>query len=298
MTAHGTLHDFDIEDMPYLTHGDQALLARVYTPKGPGPFPAVIELHGGAWSRFDRTRGEAVHKALAASGLVVVALDFRQGAEGAYPKSPADINYGIRWVKANGERLKVDPARVGLTGNSSGGHLAMLVAMRPRDPAFAAIPLPGGGPQVDATVGCVAMCWPVINPSGRYRYAQHLVAEGDAPSWAHEVIPLHDTYWGTFQAMQDGNPMLMLERGDPAELPPALWISAARDDVHNYKDIESPFPGSEPARFVHNYRQAGGEIEFVEFDADGMFTVLHPTLPASVAAMRALVEFCHRHLAA
>jgi acetyl esterase len=290
------IEDIKVEDVVYLTHGNHALLARIYTPEGTGPFPCMVELHGGAWSKFDRTRGKAVHEALAQAGMVVVSLDFRQGPDGAYPKSPSDINYGIRWIKANAARLKVDPERIGLSGNSSGGHLGMLVAMRPDDPRYNAIPLPDGSPAVDARVRCISMLWPVINPLGRYRYAKRLLAAGNAPDWASEVIPLHDSYWKTEENMSKGNPTLILERGEPCYLPPALWVLATDDDVHNYHDIESEVPGTEADRFIKRYRDAGGDIDLAVYEAPMMFTTMHPTLPASVAAMQRVVDFAKAHL--
>ncbi|MBN3789752.1 alpha/beta hydrolase [Burkholderia sp. Ac-20353] len=290
------IEDIDVQDVVYLKHDDVELLARVYTPAGEGPFPAVIELHGGAWSKFDRTRGKAVHETLARSGLVVVSLDFRQGAQGAYPKSPSDINYGIRWLKANAARFNVDAERIGLSGNSSGGHLGMLVAMRPHDAQYASIPLPPGSPDVDATVSCISMLWPVINPYGRYHYAKRLLAEGNAPDWAAEVIGLHDAYWNTEANMKEGSPTLILERGEAVNLPRALWVLATDDDVHNYHDIESEVPGTEADRFMQRYREAGGEIELAVYEAPMMFTTMHPTLPASVAAMQRVVDFAHQNL--
>lgn len=290
------VEDIAVQDVVYLEHPDIQLQARIYTPHGPGPFAAVVELHGGAWSKFDRTRGEAVHVALARSGFVVMALDFRQGKHGAYPKSPADINYGIRWLKANADRFKVDADRIGLSGNSSGGHLGMLVAMRPDDPRYASIPLPPGSPEVDARVKCISMLWPVINPWGRYRHAKRLLAAGNPPDWAQEVIGLHDNYWQTEDNMSEGSPTLILERRQQVELPPALWVMATQDEVHNYHDPESEVPGSEADRFIHRYQEAGGSIELAVYDAPMMFTTMHPTLPASVAAMEKVVEFAHRYL--
>jgi acetyl esterase len=75
-------------------------------------------------------------------------------------------------AKLNARALKTRAELVGLSGQSSGGHLAMLVAMRPRDARYAAIPLPTGSSAQDATVGCVLMSWPVINPLSRYRHAK------------------------------------------------------------------------------------------------------------------------------
>jgi acetyl esterase/lipase len=62
-----------------------------------------------------------------------------------------DINYAVRWTKHNARTLKTRSDLVGLSGQSSGGHLAMLVAMRPHDPRYAAIALPAGAPAQDAT---------------------------------------------------------------------------------------------------------------------------------------------------
>jgi acetyl esterase len=290
------IDSIDVQDVVYLEHPGQPLLARIYTPPGDGPFAAVVELHGGAWSKFDRTRGAALHGALARSGLVVVALDFRQGADGAYPASPADIHYGIRWLKANAERFKVDPNRIGMSGNSSGGHLGMLVAMRPFDPRYASIALPAHAPVVDATVKCISMLWPVINPYGRYRHAQRLLQTAEPPDWAGNIVKLHDAYWKTEDAMREGSPTLLLERGERVHLPPALWLSVTEDNIHNYHDEESSVPGTEADRFVLRYREAGGDITWINSDAEMLFTVLHPTLPASVAAMADVVAFAHKHL--
>ena len=67
---------------------------------------------------------------LSFAGIVSIALDFRSGNTDPYPASVQDINYAVRWAKANARMLKTKPELVGLSGQSSGGHLAMLVAMR------------------------------------------------------------------------------------------------------------------------------------------------------------------------
>ena len=69
---------FDVE---YRRDGDTALLVRIYQPQGTGPFPAMMDIHGGAWTMSDRTGNEPMATALAASGLVVAALDFRQAPQ-------------------------------------------------------------------------------------------------------------------------------------------------------------------------------------------------------------------------
>ena len=285
---------FDVEEAEYLTHGHEPLIARIYTPKGAGPFPALVECHGGAWCLSDRMTERVRHEYMAAHGVVSVALDFRSGNTDPYPASVQDINYAVRWVKANAKRLKTAPDRVGLSGQSSGGHLAMLVAMRPDDPRYAAIPLPAGSPAVDASVPCVIMSWPVINPLSRYRFAVRARDGANAPDWPKSIIARQDSYWRGEANMAEGNPMLALERGEKVRTPPALWFQAHGDMMHDYKDADSSFPGNEPQRFVANYRKAGGEIELIYFD--GPRTPGHsPDLSKMGANFDRMIAFVGQH---
>src|SRR5262245_11832240 len=124
----------DVTDVEYLRHGDVPLLARIYQPQGDGPFPALVDVHGGQWSRFDRTQHARIDHAIAEGGAVVVALDFRLLPQHPYPAQIQDIHYGIRWLKAHAARFHADAASVGGIGGSSGGHGLVLAAMRPGDP--------------------------------------------------------------------------------------------------------------------------------------------------------------------
>src|SRR5207247_2471734 len=121
-------------------------------------------------------------------------------------------------------------------------------------------PLPAGAPAVDASVRCVVPCWPVIDPLARYHYAQKLKAGGKPyPELADLVLPLHDQYWGTEEAMAEGNPVLALERGERVELPPVLYVQAERDPAHPRPHLD---------RFVAQYRKAGGHVDLQLYDVD------------------------------
>ena len=278
--------EFTIEDHDYLRHGERALKLRVFRPRGDGPFPAVIDLHGGAWCNGDLNECKARDEVLAASGLVAIALDFRHAADG-YPTSLVDINYAIRWVKANASKLGVRADRIGLCGQSSGGHLAMLAAMRPRDPRYVSVALPAGSPAMDATVRCVAMTWPVINPLSRYRHARRARDTANPPAWVGNIPERHDTYWKTEANMAEGNPVLALERGEKVVTLPALWVQGRPDIVHDYRDPESPIDGNEPERFVADYRKAGGSIELLYIDY---------ATRAGNASHDPVTAFFHKHL--
>src|SRR4029450_12289989 len=99
------------------------LMARIYQPKGPGPFPTVLDLHGGGWTRKNRLAEEPMDRALASSGLLVVAVDLTLAGEAPYPACVQDANYAVRWLKANAARWNGDVSRLGVYGSSSGGHV-------------------------------------------------------------------------------------------------------------------------------------------------------------------------------
>jgi acetyl esterase/lipase len=282
-------YEIKVEDVEYLRHDGVPLLARLYRPQGDGPFPIVVELHGGAWCRGDRLADAVIHEPLARSGVVVAALDFRQPPVAPYPASFQDIHYGIRWLKARAAELGSRPDLVGSMGNSSGGHQAMLLGMRPFDPRYGARPAPAGAPDVDATVRGVVVCSPVIDPLGRYHYAQQLKAGGSPyPPVVDEVLPCHDAYWQTEDAMADGSPALALERGEAVQLPPVLYLQGADDVAHPRPHLD---------RFVAAYRKAGGRVDLELFEGEGQgFIMRKAGAPASNRAIELIVEFVHKQL--
>lgn len=258
-------YEFTTEEVEYLRHGNTRLMLRLFKPRGVGPFPAVVDLHGGAWCLETLKACQVRDEVLAKMGVLVAALNFRHAGDG-YPSSLVDINYAIRWLKSRAAELKTRHDLVGISGQSSGGHLAMLAAMRPNDPRYAAIPLPAGSPHVDASVRCVAMAWPVINPLSRYRHAHRERDRANPPAWVADIPERHDLYWKSAENMAEGNPMLALERGEKVATPPALWLQGRPDPVHDYHDPESKFQGNEPERFAASYRKAGGDIEMIYVD--------------------------------
>jgi len=296
-TLSAKLQDIDVEDVEYLRHGDKPLLARVHKPRGAGPFPALVECHGGGWVAQDRLTEKLRHEAMASNGIVSISLDFRSGKDAPYPASVQDINYAVRWTKLNAAMLKTRPDLVGISGQSSGGHQAMLVAMRPHDPRYTAIPLPAGSPAHDASVRCVVMSWPVINPASRYHHAKRLVASANAPDWAKPAVTRQDSFWQSEANMAEGSPMLILERGEKVQLPPAVWFQARGDAMHDYKDLASDFPGNEPQRFVAAYRKAGGEIALEYFEG-GQHPGSSPDLSQTGDMFERMVAWVGKHVKA
>ncbi|MBI1734174.1 MAG: alpha/beta hydrolase [Candidatus Rokubacteria bacterium] len=278
--------EIDVQDVEYVRHATGPLLARVFTPRGAGPFPLIVDLHGGAWCRGDRTNDAVLNEPLARSGVVVVALDFRMPPVAGYPASMADINYAIRWLKSRAADFDTRSDMIGVMGISSGGHQGMLNAMRPRDPRYTAIPLPGAS-DVDASVRCAILCWPVIDPLGRYQYAKNLKAGGAPyPEVVDRVLPAHDLYWPGEDAMAEASPVRVLERGERVELPPVLYIQGTKDQAHPRPHLD---------RFVELYRKAGGqvELELLEGEAEGFISKSPVAAQKTIAR---IIDFVHKQL--
>src|SRR5438045_1375960 len=147
--------DLKVSEVPFRKNAaGRQLMARIYQPSGAGPFPVVLDLHGGAWQRKDRKAEEPMDRAIAASGVLVVAIDLTISGEAPYPACVQDASYGLRWLKARAAEWKGDPSTLGLYGSSSGGHVAELLAMRPNDARYNAIRLDGGA-KVDTSVAYV-----------------------------------------------------------------------------------------------------------------------------------------------
>jgi acetyl esterase/lipase len=204
-----------------------------------------------------------------------------------YPASLSDINYAVRWLKARAGALKTRADRVGMIGISSGGHQAMLTALRPREERYAAIPLVGHG-DLDATLAAVVMVWPVIDPLARFHHAKRLQAAGGKyPEQIDRVIPLHSKYWGTEEAMEEGNPVGILDRGEAIATPPVLYVQGANDIVHPRVDLE---------RFVASYRRRGGEVDLALYEGEGEGFIRNPASKAAPLALQRIIDFVHARL--
>src|SRR5215471_8500858 len=88
-------YPFDVEDIEYLRHGDKPLLARVFRPRGEGPFPALVECHGGAWCLSDRTTERLRHEAMAKTGNLRDVMKESISAAASYVRMRA-VAFGIK----------------------------------------------------------------------------------------------------------------------------------------------------------------------------------------------------------
>ena len=278
MTTYNPAQNLEVTvyEQEYRRDGDVSWMATIYQPRGAGPFPALVDVHGGAWNRGDRSADAVMNRALAASGLVVAALDFRLAPNHPYPAQVQDVNLAVRWLKAHAAEFNADPATVGGLGCSSGGHTLMLNAMRPGDPRYGALTLPEASSH-DASVAYTVCCWPVLDPYARYLYAQDSNNERLAAS--------SEAYFLDQATMQEGNPQLILERGENVQLPPTLIIQGTNDDN---------VPLSIPQRFETAFRGAGGDIqvEYFQDQVHGFGNIPGGESDRAIGMIKAFISRC------
>jgi acetyl esterase len=268
--------EVDVRDVEYQSLAGKAWLARLYQPQGTGPFPAIVDVHGGAWHNGDRTNNTGIDRALAANGILVAAIDFRQPPEAGYPASICDVNLAVRWLKAHAAEFN-GTAAVGAFGNSSGGHQVVLNALQPRHAIYSSLPL-RNHPEIDASLSYVISAWPVIDPLFRFRFAREFNRE--------ELIKAHLNYWRTEEAMAEGSPQTVIDNDEQVDLPPILMLLKANDRNHPLEMQE---------RFIASYRKRGGAIDVHTFDRLPEHRMVpSPSDPETMRVIETITAFIHR----
>jgi acetyl esterase/lipase len=273
--------DIAVNEIEYRRNAaGRTLMARIYQPAGSGPFPTVLDLHGGAWNAKDRKAEEPMDRAIASSGVLVVAIDMTLAPEAPYPACVQDANYGVRWLKLNARRWNGDGSAIGIYGSSSGGHVAELLAMRPHDPRYNAIPLPTG--DSDASVAYVAMRSPVSNPVARFENAKRLKRDA--------MMKNTTTFFAPWDTIHESNPQEilqeMIDRRQKVSLPPLLIMQGSLDD--------NVLPSIQE-RFAAAYKAAGGDCRYELFEGCEHEWVATPG-PQTDRAREMVKAFIARHV--
>jgi acetyl esterase/lipase len=248
-------------DETWIRHGDHEFQATVYDPADTRDTrPVIIDVHGGAWNIGDRSNGALYDRALARSGFVVVAIDFRDGPEFQQPAASDDVANAIEWVRTHHERLNVDPDQIGLIGSSSGGHLALLAGVRSPDVRF------------------VIALWPVSDPYYRYRYAKRAGLD--------RLVAAHDSYWVTEEAMRAASVPRIVVAGEAANLPPVLLVQPGED---SNVPIEMTFD------VIRAWQSRRGYVEYVHFP-DQPHAFGHQPSEATDRMVDVVIDFAKRQV--
>lgn len=122
-----------------------------------GVRPALVVVHGGGFSQGDKADPVyvAMAQAFAAQGMVVASVNYRLRPD-TYPEFPVasvdaqhDVQAAVRWLRAHAGELRIDPARIAVTGHSAGAITALRVGAHPDDPGAS------GTPEESSTVAGV-----------------------------------------------------------------------------------------------------------------------------------------------
>lgn len=153
----------------------QLNLARPKT--GSGPFPAVVCIHGGGFRAGKREGYDKLCQTLAAHGYVAITVTYRLAPQYQFPAAVHDCKAAVRWLRANADKYHIDPARIGVTGGSAGGHLAEFLGVTQGVKQFEG---DGGHADQSSNVACV------VNVYGPSDFTKSYGKSVDA----HEVLPL------------------------------------------------------------------------------------------------------------
>jgi acetyl esterase/lipase len=237
-------------------------------------------VHGGAWTSGNRFAAQRADRALAeALGMVVVAIDFRLAPADPYPAMLQDLNFAVRWIKAHADELGGSADRLGAIGWSSGGHMAVLAALKPQDPRYAAIP--NRGPtEVDGRLAYVVACWPPLDPLERYRFARA------TNRW--DLVRNTEGCFGDEVGMYKASAERVVREGEASDMPPLLIVQGTAD-------ANIPLPMIK--RFAETYRSAGGDVQLEVFDGQPHNFISKPREPVedAVQAMDVITQFIREH---
>jgi alpha-L-fucosidase 2 len=203
-------------DVEYGVAGDVSLKLDAYVPEGAGPFPAVIFVHGGGWNAGDKSGGPRkgytvpMHGAVEQAGFAWFEINYRLAPKHPYPACIEDVETAIRWVKAHAAQYHLDPKRIALSGESAGGHLVALAAVRADESTRLAAIVPFYG-RFDV----VADLKPGAPVTGNL-----------AQLFASQVFDEK-----TQKAMQEASPMFRAKAG----LPPFLFVHGTEDKSVPYE---------------------------------------------------------------
>jgi acetyl esterase len=195
--------------------------ARVYRPAAPGAGrPLVVYLHGGGWVICDLDTHDALCRRLSlGADAVVVSIDYRLAPEHRFPAAPDDAEAAVRWAAAEAAALGADAGRLVLAGDSAGGNLAAVAALRLRA---------AGGPRLAGQL----LLYPVTDHWTAGFASYDAFAEGFGLTRA-VMAWFWDHYLGTSldaQAARGLSPdAAPLRAADLRGLPPALVITAEYD---------------------------------------------------------------------
>jgi len=135
-------------DLEYVAGGGKSRSLDLYLPApAAGPFAVVVWIHGGSWRGGDKERNQAAF--LGAEGIATASINYRLLQEAPFPAQIQDCKAAIRFLRSHAAEFHLDPARIGVWGESAGGNLAALLGTTAGVPELEG-PVPDGLSRVQA----------------------------------------------------------------------------------------------------------------------------------------------------
>jgi acetyl esterase/lipase len=264
------------EGVVFGSGGGRELRCDIFTPPGrPQRAPGVLLVHGGGWRSGDRSQLRGYGVLLGREGYVCVASEYRLSPDYHWPAHIHDVKAALRWMRANADRLGIDPDRIAVSGNSAGAHLALMIAATPGDPDLEG---EGGNPGVSTAVAAAIAIYPPTDLT-------HLVGAGPQSDDAVRTFLGPDV---TGETARRASPIAYVG----GDFPPTLFIHGTADTVVNYRESLRMFDALEAAGApVELHLYAGQPHAFDAASAFGrqcaqvMRLFLDRYVPAPVAAV-------------
>jgi acetyl esterase/lipase len=125
------------KDVEYVPNGGKSQSLDIYYPvKTDKPLPLIVQIHGGGWRGGDKAGGCPYIPQAQAGRYVVASINYRFSKQAIFPAQIQDCQAAIRWLRANANKYNIDPGRIGVSGDSAGGHLVALLGTAGGTKAF------------------------------------------------------------------------------------------------------------------------------------------------------------------
>lgn len=164
-----------VRNREYVKRESGPLAMDLYMPRGQGPFPGVLVVHGGAWTVGSRAQLASIANALAEHGYTAACVSYRLAPKHTFPAQIYDCQAAVRWLREHASEYRVDPTRIGGFGYSAGGQLvALLGTMNDDDFREAGVPNDAPSARLQVVVAGGAPCDFRVLPEDSERLAYWL----------------------------------------------------------------------------------------------------------------------------
>jgi len=208
------------DDIPYGAAGGQVLTMDYYAPKGAGPHPIAIIIHGGGYVGGTSKNGSEAYCAdfLAPAGYAVFSINYRLAPKFPYPDMVQDVERAVRYIRHNAKRWDADPSKIALVGGSAGGFLSNMVGL---------LNVPGNPSAMD----------PVDRESAKVQavvtlFAQSSFATVPLNANTHALLDLLIQAKGEEAALKEASPITYVS----GNAPPFLQILGDKDEYIPYSE--------------------------------------------------------------